>query len=112
MTEQLSAIAPKKTASGPTFDGPRRRVIVDDETASEAVISAVENAKNVEPTSLPPLENTVDTDGLDDLVGQGTESPAAGLVFTRSADITTELEVSFQYAGFDVTVTESFVVLE
>lgn len=94
-------------------DRPRKRHAIDrDERATEAVVGAVATAKGVDPESLPPLAAHVDPDALNGLFAAKTPSPAAGLVFTRTADIPSDLELRFRYAGYDVTVTENYVVLD
>lgn len=90
----------------------RRRLIGDSETASEAVVAAVANAENTEVESLPPLGDQLDTEALNRLVGAETQSPAAGLVFTRSEDLVSDVEVTFEYADYDVTISDSYVILE
>lgn len=96
-----------------THDGRRRRRVVgEDERASEAVVAAVATATDEDPSDLPPLGDRVDVDCLDGLLASGTQSTAAGLVFTRTDDLSAEPEVSFTYAGYDVTVTQDYVVLE
>ncbi|WP_210424201.1 HalOD1 output domain-containing protein [Halorussus ruber] len=99
-------------AAGPR-DRPRRRRLIDEaETASEAVVAAVATATDAEKDALPPLGDHLDTDALDRLVEAETQSPAAGLVFTRTEDIPTDVEVSFEYADYDVTVSDNYVLLE
>lgn len=94
-------------------DGPRRRhVIQRDERATEAVVEAVATAEGVERETLPALGAHLDPDALDDLFATRTPSPAAGLVFTRTTEIPSDLEVQFRYAGYVVTVTENYVLLE
>lgn len=90
----------------------RRRPILSDETATEAVVAAVANAEDADPAALPPLEARIDTDDLDRLLDESTEPTAVGLVFTRSEDIQNDVEISFRYAGYDVTVSENHVLLE
>lgn len=89
----------------------RRRVIGPDERASEAVVRAVASASSVGVDELPPLAERVDPGWLNESVS-GRGSPAAGLIFARAADIPTEFETRFRYAGYDVTVTDAYVVLE
>ena len=97
----------------PTRDRPRRRRVVGaHERASEAVVAAVATADDVDPSELPPLGDHLDVDCLDGLLASESSSTAAGLVFTRTEDLLAEPEVSFTYAGYDVTVTEDYVVLE
>lgn len=99
-------------SSNPQSRFRRRRVIGRDERASEAVVKAVATASNVAPTDLPPLAERIDPGWLNESVADRDPSPAAGLIFTRDADIPTEFETRFRYAGYDVTVTESYVALE
>lgn len=56
------------------------------ESASIAVVSAVAAAKETDPTSLPPLYETIDPDVLDDVVACDT------------------MRVSFEYAGYEIHV--------
>jgi len=37
---------------------------------------------------------------------------AAGLVFTRSEERVSDVEVTFEYADHDVTISDSYVLLE
>ena len=99
-------------AAGPR-DRPRRRRLIDEaETASEAVVSAVATATDADPEALPPLGDHLDTEALNQLVDAETRSPAAGLVFTRTEEIPADVEVSFEYADYDVTVSDNYVLLE
>lgn len=92
---------------------PRKRRAMDrDESATAAVVEAVATAEGVEPDALPPLAARVDPDALNSLFATRTPSPAAGLVFMRTADIPSDVELGFRYAGYDVTVTENYVALE
>lgn len=90
----------------------RRRAIEQNEDVTEAVVNAVATAEGVDPDSVPPLEPEVDPDALNRLFAAKTPSPAAGLVFTRTSEIPSDIELSFQYAGYDVTVTENYVTLD
>ena len=90
----------------------RRRVIGRDEDVTEAIIDAVATAEGVDPDSVPPLEPEVDPDALNSLFAAKTPSPAAGLVFTRRSEIPSDIELRFQYAGYDVAVTEDYVALD
>lgn len=89
-----------------------RRPLDEDELVSEAVVEAVATATGRDAESLPPLIDHVDPEALDDLFACRTASPAAGLVFTLADDIPTDLEVRFEYGGYDVTVSDSCVLLE
>lgn len=61
----------------------------DDQSLSEAVVSAVADREGVDPSTLePPLYEAVDTDALDMLFRSGSG------------------EVSFTYAGYRVTVDD------
>lgn len=62
------------------------------DAAADAVITAVAVIRDRDPTDLPPLADVVDTDALGD-------------VFRTSQDGAGNLEVSFDYAGFRVTVS-------
>jgi hypothetical protein len=55
---------------------------------SEAVINAVAAFEGVEPTELDVLHDSIDPGALDHLVGHGNE----------------ELEITFAYSGYDITV--------
>lgn len=90
----------------------RRRPILGDETPSHAVVSAVANAEDEDVTALPPLDDSIDAHHLDRLLAEDTEPTGVGLVFTRSVEMDNDVEVSFQYAGYDVTVSENHVLLE
>jgi hypothetical protein len=111
MSEKQSGHSLQKYA-GTQTEHRRRRLIGDAETASEAIIAAVATANGVEIEELPPLGDQLDTEALDRLVSSETRSPAAGFVFTRTEDISTEIEVSFEYAGYDVTISDNYVLLE
>lgn len=56
---------------------------------SEAVVMAVADAKDVEPTELRPLNDVVDPDALDTLFQNGTTG-----------------ELTFEYEGHHVVVTD------
>jgi hypothetical protein len=114
MSERLSRDAPQPPQVRDVSDSPsrRRRPILSDETASEAIVAAVANAEEADPTALPPLDDRVDADYLNKLLDESSEPTAVGLVFTRSEEIDSDVEVSFQYAGYDVTVSENHVLLE
>ncbi|RDI69618.1 HalOD1 output domain-containing protein [Halopelagius longus] len=62
----------------------------DSELASTNVVLSIAALEGVGPMELPPLAETVDPDALD-------------RVFAPSASV--EGSVSFEYAGYDVTVT-------
>lgn len=114
MSEQVSRGASRPPRVRDVDESPprRRRPILRDETASEAVVAAVANAEDVEAGALPPLDARLDVDYLDRLLDERTEPAAVGLVFTRAEDIESDVEVSFRYAGYDVTVSENHVLLE
>lgn len=59
----------------------------EDATASEAVVAAVAEREGVDPVELPRLFESVDPDALDAIFADGRPG-----------------RVSFQYAGYDVTV--------
>lgn len=63
----------------------------DGDSITTSVVVSVSAVSGVEPTALPPLQRTLDTDALEAVVGSA-----------READ--TELTVTFAYAGFHVTV--------
>lgn len=112
MSGQLSAGALRDDQSQSTFEIPRRRPVERDESPREAIIDAVATAENIDKESLPPLEETVEADCLDELAEVTSGTIAGGLVFTRTEEIATEIELSFQFVGYDVTATENYVVLE
>lgn len=115
MSERLSRDGPESPQVRDVSKSPsrrRRRPILGDETASEAVVAAVANAEGVDPFALPPLDDCLDADHLNHLLDGNAEPTSVGLVFTRSEDIQNDVEVSFRYAGYDVTVSESHVLLE
>ena len=59
----------------------------EDATASEAVVAAVADRTDADPIDLPPLYEAVDADALDALFADGRPG-----------------RVSFEYAGYEVTV--------
>lgn len=67
----------------------------DDENVSEAVITAVADAKGVSPMDVtPPLYDVVDPDALEAIVASMTRGP------DESAG-----RVEFSYGGYAITVT-------
>lgn len=90
----------------------RRRLIDEDERVSDAVLEGAAKATGEDLDSLPPLADQIDIEALDRLFASRTVSPAAGLVFTRDDDIPTEVEVRFEYVGYEVTVTDHYVVFD
>lgn len=90
----------------------RRRPILADENPAEAVVDAVANAENADPVALPPLDDRLDPDGLNRLLHTDRNSADAGLVFTRTEELRNDLEVTFRYAGYDVRVSKTHVVLD
>lgn len=109
-SSELTSESPRTPPTAEEFR--RRRLIENDESASEAVLAAVANAEATEQDTLPPLGDRFDVEGLDALVDAGTAPSTGGLVFTRTEELTPEIEVSFRYAGYDVTVSEHHVLLE
>lgn len=85
-------IPPKPTATVPTS----RHA----ESASESIVTAVADAKDVSPMDLPPLYSSIDPDALDSLVG----SPDA----TRGEP---EVSVTLTYDSYEVTVVGDGVSL-
>ena len=67
----------------------------DHQTVSEAVISAVADAKDVSPLDLDPLITAIDPDALERLVTSMDSGP------TEPAST-----VEFAYSGYQVAVTE------
>ena len=61
------------------------------ESVTTSVIVSVAAVSGAEPTALPPLQRTVDTDALEAVVGSAHEAE-------------TDLSVSFGYAGYRVSV--------
>lgn len=112
MSGQLSSGASRGSQSRSAFEIPRRRPVERNESPREAIVDAVATAESTERDSLPPLEDSVETDCLDELAEVTSGAVAGGLVFTRTEEIATEIELSFQYEGYDVTATENYVVLE
>ncbi len=110
--ESLQSAFETPRAASPVEDRRRRHLTDADESASEAVVAAVANAEDADADALAPLEDCLDTESLDSLVDTKTTPPAGGLIFTRTEELATEIEVSFRYAGYDVTVSESYVLLE
>ena len=78
---------------GPDADTLRHRYDWDAVRPSAAVIEMVAIAADREPSALEPLYDTVDPEALDTLI-------------RRNGDVesTTEMRVTFTYAGHDVTV--------
>lgn len=70
------------------------RTISSAESASEAVIEAVADAKGVDPLDLEPMYDTIDPDALDSIF---RDSPGAG---------TASVEIRFEMAGCTVVVRE------
>lgn len=66
----------------------------DGEHLSSAVVHAVADAEGADPLDLTPLYDAVDPDALDSLFASLTGEGAASID-----------EVSFEYEGYDVTVT-------
>lgn len=66
----------------------------EDRAPSTAVVAAVAAVEDVPPTELPPLQYSVAVDGLDALIEHRTED----------ADV--DVCVSFEYAGYTVTVDQ------
>jgi len=64
-----------------------------DELPSTSVIEAVADVTGTDTTALPSLYASIDTDALDDLVGERSESPTSGNVC-----------ITFRFAGCDVAV--------
>ena len=62
-----------------------------DDSVVTAVVISVAAVAGVEPNALPPLQETVDTDALERIVGS-------------AATADTEMTVTFEYAGFQVAV--------
>jgi hypothetical protein len=83
-------------------------VIGDHEVASEAVTTA----ESCDPSALPPIGERIDVECLDGLFEFPDSSPGSDHIFLRADEIRTDLEVSFRYAGHEVTVTEKYVLLE
>lgn len=69
---------------------------VHDCTLSEDVIQVVAAARDVDATDLEPLYNVVDPDALDSLLSCSDDS----------------VEISFEYAGCEVTVTSDAVTVD
>jgi len=70
-----------------------------DAQLSRAVVEAVADAENADPTELPPLFAAIDPDALDALFKPASEQT----VVTGT--------VQFRYAGYDVTVHEDGSVM-
>lgn len=65
----------------------------EDETPSRAVYSTVAAVENRSPLDLTPLAEVIDPDALDALLSDNAETE----------------QISFQYCGYDVTVTPTEV---
>ena len=63
----------------------------DGESVVSSVVVSVAAVSGAEPTALPPLQGTLDTDALEAVVGSA-----------RAAD--TRLTVTFGYAGYRISV--------
>ncbi|WP_049922375.1 HalOD1 output domain-containing protein [Halopiger djelfimassiliensis] len=91
MDSELRSTADTDLRSASTF----RYDETDGPTATVAVIDAVADAADTDPTTLPPLYHVVDPDALDALFDgrneRGAESP---------------LRIEFSYNGFDVVVRD------
>lgn len=74
--------------TGSTFDAEPAEDLV------QTITTAVADAEGVDPWELPPLYDAVDPDALHSLIRSGKQ------IGDRSP-----LEVSFRYAGYDVTVS-------
>lgn len=70
----------------------RREKSSADESMIALIVDALAEATGADPTEMPPLERTVDTDALEQLVARSGTS------------------VSFEHAGASVSVTEDGVV--
>lgn len=87
------------TMSQSTADTGGTYQIDDGEQLSSGVVHAVADAEDADPLDLTPLYGAVDPDALDALFASLTDDSEA------SVD-----EVTFDYHGYDVTVTADGVV--
>ncbi|MCU4744792.1 HalOD1 output domain-containing protein [Natronoglomus mannanivorans] len=86
-TDQTDAVKFSENSIGPWTTEWNRD---SEETPVFAVVSAVAEASGADPLELPPLGRAIDPDALNELFTGRSESTVA--------------EVTFQYAGYDVTV--------
>lgn len=63
-----------------------------DQTCIEAIVYAVADRKEVDPTDLPPLADVINTDALDALVN-------------RESEPSQPIDITFPYAGYQITVS-------
>lgn len=78
--------------------GTYRYELAEGSLASRAIYLAVAEVRGCDPLDLPPLGRTIDTDGVNSLV--------------QSTKDTSNLEMSFEYAGCPVTVTNDEIRIE
>jgi hypothetical protein len=74
-----------------TTESARDATMVEDEAPSTKVVSAIAEAKGVDPLELDPLYDYVDTDALDAIFSQ--------------ADASSSLELRFSVADYQVVVS-------
>lgn len=90
-----------------------------EEAPSTAVVNAVAEAEGVSPVELPPLYGRVDPDALDELLPRepdemspgDEESPDAVPRGRARGEQSPDLQVSFPYHGYDVTVRQRQVLV-
>lgn len=88
------------TISGGTDSlGPLTYTVSDGQSVSEAIVVAVADATDREPTEMRPLYDVVDPDALNSL-------------FSPSGLATDETQVTFSYEGCRVALTEREVAVE
>lgn len=72
---------------------------VRSETATQAIVQLVAELEDVDPTELPPLGESIDTDSLDRLIRSSRAREAYG-----------PCRITLQYEGYDVTVRSSATI--
>ncbi|MCU4744148.1 hypothetical protein OB955_14865 [Halobacteria archaeon AArc-m2/3/4] len=87
MTDQTNTVAFSEDSIGPHTAAWDRE---SEETPVFAVVSAVAAASDADPLELPPLGDAIDPDALNQLFMTRSDSTVA--------------KITFQYAGYDVTV--------
>lgn len=76
-----------------------RAAISSDVSATVSVVRAVAEAKSVAPDELPPLTDVIDPEAMNDL-------------FARDSDVgRSGINLSFDYCGYVVRITDDFVTL-
>lgn len=64
------------------------------QSITTTIVTTIADCEEVAPTDLPPLYNRINTDALDKLIAHRDSERASG-----------ETQVTFDYYGYEVTVT-------